>query len=130
MTSTPSEGPVNTEPTKNNRFSGWATDLIVERLRDTAADEDAMASDDLLLAAADRLDALYYGEANSYQRPLSDERRDQVLQGFIGFLGSGENSRGRFPLTLTELSDDARDYVNIGKPSEGPPPCKCGPEAE
>ncbi len=45
--------------------------------------------------------------------PLSDKRRNEVLQGFIGFIGHGENSRGAFPTTLTELSDDARDYVNL-----------------
>jgi hypothetical protein len=53
--------------------------------------------------------------------PLSDKRRNEVLQGFIGFIGSGENSRGRFPKTLTELSDDARDYVNIGATPEPSP---------
>ena len=44
-----------------------------------------------------------------------------VLQGLVGFIGSGENKRGRFPATLTELSEDCNDYLaaRSATPTEG-----------
>lgn len=48
---------------------------------------------------------------------------DDVLQGFIGFIGSGYASRNAFPKTLTELSDDCREYVaSLAAPSSGGTP--------
>lgn len=44
-------------PSGENRFAAWATDLLVDKLRDVICD-DRDASDELLAAAADRLDAL------------------------------------------------------------------------
>jgi hypothetical protein len=36
---------------------------------------------------------------------------NQVLQGLVAFIGSGHITRGHFPKTLTELSDDCCEYV-------------------
>ena len=39
--------------------------------------------------------------------------------GFVGFIGGGENERGRFPENLSELNDDLREFVASRYRKEG-----------
>lgn len=49
------------------------------------------------------------------ERARSIRSRLRFVDGLVGFLGSGENARGRFPKNLTELNDDLREFAHFPK---------------
>lgn len=73
MTDQLTEDPKEGEPT--NRFSHWATDILVEMLRGIANNNFEQGSEqhDKVYAAADRLDALYVGESGRSPSPAAPE---------------------------------------------------------
>lgn len=44
-------------------------------------------------------------------RTLSPKTLGNVMQAFVAFIGNGENSRGRFPVNLTELNEDCKEFA-------------------
>jgi len=43
-----------------------------------------------------------------------------LFDGFIAFIGNGEQSRGRFPTNLSELNDDCREFASSRSSREAP----------
>ncbi len=120
-----------TETAPRNRYANWATDLLVDRVRDYAMNGCSSRNDaDLLTAAAGRLDALYRGEepnaleaANARIRELEAEPRVEWRTietaprgaGYVlcwssewempGYYWWGENVRGHGPGRWYEVGE-------------------------
>ena len=97
--------------------------ILTERdaLRDALAlqrltTDNVMAEVTALRARVEAAERLYIeacGERDTLAMHGTEMARDEVLQGFVGWIGSGYNSRGSFPTRLTELSDDCVEYAAL-----------------
>ena len=80
---------------------------LLHRLRDAEAGAERLRSQVELWKRRARQ---HFDTAGALRSKV-ETRRDDTMDQFVGFIGSGANSRGAFPTTLTELNADAQEFA-------------------